>query len=86
MLEVDVFSAGELSAIGIECAVNLAGLLRERPNVLVGAVLTLDRGWLTNTVIQRYEELIASWRNTGVTLHQVAVLEKDLSRLRDKDQ
>ncbi|MBB3204748.1 hypothetical protein FHS27_000515 [Rhodopirellula rubra] len=86
VLEADVFSAGELSAIGIECTMNLAGLSPDCPNALVDRVLALDREWLTNIVIQRYEELIASWRNVGVTLRQVAVLENDLSRLRDNVQ
>ncbi len=80
MLDPDVFSAGETSAIGVECTMVLAGLSVDQPNSLIDAVLAQDRAWLTSTIVRRYKELISSWQDADCA-KRVLMLRSDLSKL-----
>ncbi len=80
-LDIDVFVAGEVSAIGIEATMVLACLCQVRSNPLFESVFLLDREWLIQNLKTRYSELITEWEANKIPNQRLARVEKDLQDL-----
>jgi hypothetical protein len=80
-LDIDVFVAGEVSAIGVEATMVLACLCQVRPNPLFESVFSLDREWMIQNLKTRYSELITEWQENKIPNQRIALAEKDLQEL-----